>query len=42
MQVLKAEKARRFLEHVAKTKYGVLFALALTTGMRPSEYLALR
>ena len=42
MQVLKAEKARRFLEHVAKTKYGVLFALALTKGMRPSEYLALR
>lgn len=41
MRVLKPAEARRFLEQAAKTKYGVLFALALTTGMRPSEYLAL-
>jgi integrase len=42
MRVLKPDEARRFLEHALPTKYGVLFALALTTGMRPSEYLALR
>ncbi|MGB8029850.1 MAG: tyrosine-type recombinase/integrase [Terracidiphilus sp.] len=42
MQVLDPAEARRFLEHAGKTRYGVLLALALTTGMRPSEYLALR
>ena len=42
MRVLKPDEARRFLEHALRTKYGVLFALALTTGMRPSEYLGLR
>jgi integrase len=42
MRVLKPDEARRFLEQAGKTRYGVLFALALTTGMRPSEYLALR
>jgi integrase len=42
MRALKPDEARRFLEHALRTKYGVLFALALTTGMRPSEYLGLR
>lgn len=42
MRVLFPDEARRFLEYAAQTRYGVLFALALTTGMRPSEYLALR
>jgi integrase len=42
MRVLNPDQARRFLEQAAKTRYGVLFALALTTGMRPSEYLGLR
>jgi integrase len=42
MRVLRPDEARRFLEHALPTRYGVLFALALTTGLRPSEYLALR
>jgi integrase len=42
MRVLPPQGARRFLSHALPTKYGVLFALALTTGLRPSEYLALR
>ncbi len=42
IHVLNPDQARRFLDHALRTKYGVLFALALTTGMRPSEYLALR
>lgn len=42
MRVLNPNQAKRFLEHAEGTRYGVLFALALTTGMRPSEYLALR
>jgi len=42
MRVLNPDEAKRFLEHAATTKFGILFALALTTGMRPSEYLALR
>ncbi len=42
MRVLNPDEARRFLDHALATRYGVLFALALTTGLRPSEYLALR
>ncbi len=42
MRVLNPDEAKRFLEHAERTRYGVLFALALTTGMRPSDYLALR
>lgn len=42
MRVMTPEEARQFLRAAMKTKFGVLFALALTTGMRPSEYLALR
>lgn len=42
MRVLNAEQARMFLQAVLKTHYGPVFALALTSGMRPSEYLALQ
>lgn len=38
MHVLNAEQARSFLEGALKTHYGSVFALALTSGMRPSEY----
>jgi integrase len=42
MRVFTAEQSRAFLEASRETHYGALFALALTTGMRPSEYLALK
>ena len=42
MRVLNAQQARIFLEAALKTHYGPVFAVALTTGMRPSEYLALK
>ncbi len=37
MSALRPDEARRFLSHALPTKYGVVFALALTTGLRPSE-----
>ena len=42
MHVLNPEQSRIFLEAALKTHYGSVFAVALTTGMRPSEYLALK
>lgn len=42
MRVMTPEEARRFLRTALKTRFGTLFAIALTTGMRPSECLALR
>jgi integrase len=42
MHVLTAEQCRIFLSAALKTHYGPVFAVALTTGMRPSEYLALK
>jgi integrase len=42
MRVLGAEQSRAFLSAALKTHYGPVFAVALTTGMRPSEYLALK
>jgi integrase len=42
MRVLTAEQSRIFLSSALKTHYGPVFAVALTTGMRPSEYLALK
>ncbi len=42
MRVLSAEQSRIFLSAALKTHYGTVFAIALTTGMRPSEYLALK
>jgi integrase len=42
IQVLNPQQARDFLKEAAQDRYHVLFAVALTTGMRPSEYLALK
>jgi integrase len=42
MHVLTAEEAERFRQAAAGTRFGVLFELALATGMRPGEYLALQ
>jgi integrase len=42
MSVLTAEQSRILLSAVLKTHYGPVIAVALTTGMRPSEYLALK
>ena len=42
MRVLGAEQSRAFLSAALKTDCGPAFAVALTTGMRPSEYLALK
>lgn len=39
--VFDVERAKQFIAAIAGHKYEVLFALAMTTGMRPSEYLAL-
>jgi integrase len=41
MSVLTTEQARSFLRTAAHSPQACLFAVALTTGMRPSEYLAL-
>jgi integrase len=40
--VLTAEQSRSFLEAAMQTAYGPVFAVALTTAARPSEYLALK
>jgi integrase len=42
MSVLTTEQARSFLRTASHSPQACLFAVALTTGMRPSEYLALR
>jgi integrase len=39
--VFDVEQARQFIAAISGHIYEVLFALAITTGMRPSEYLAL-
>ena len=41
MSVLTTEQARTFLKSASLSPHGCLFAVALTTGMRPSEYLGL-
>jgi integrase len=41
MSVLTTEQARSFLRTASRSPQACLFAVALTTGMRPSEYLAL-
>jgi integrase len=41
-RVLTVEETRRFLGAAIETRYGAVFALALTAGLRPSELLALR
>src|SRR5207302_4509394 len=42
MRSLTVEQARAFLKAAEGTKYGPVLAVALTTGMRPSEYLGLK
>ena len=42
MRVITAPEARRFLEVAKETRYHALFVLALSTGMRRGELLALR
>ena len=42
MEALSVEECRRFLAVTRETEWFALYALALTTGMRPSEYLALK
>ena len=39
--VLDVEQSKQFIAAISGHKYEALFALAITTGMRPSEYLAL-
>ncbi len=41
-QVLTVEEVARFVKVLRGTRHEVLFLVALTTGMRPSEYLALQ
>jgi len=42
MKVLTLDQARILVQACESEPYGTLFTLALTTGMRPSEYLALQ
>jgi integrase len=42
MEALSVEECRRFLEVAERSRWFSLLALALTMGMRPSEYLALK
>jgi integrase len=42
MQALAPEEAARFLQAASEDRWSALFALALATGMRPEEYLALQ
>ena len=42
MEALSVEECRKFLQVAEKSEWYSLLALALTTGMRPSEYLALK
>ena len=42
MSVLSREEAARFLQAVADDRYALLFSFALSSGMRPEEYLALK
>ena len=41
MEALSVDECKRFLAVARESKWFALFALALTSGMRPSEYLAL-
>lgn len=41
VRVLSVEQARTFIKAITGHGYEALFELAITTGMRPSEYLAL-
>lgn len=41
-KVMSPDEAKRFLEVSRSMSHGIIFELALNTGMRPEEYLALR
>ena len=42
MHALSPTEATQFLKAAAEDRWGVIFAFALTTGMRPGEYLGLQ
>jgi integrase len=42
MEALSVEECRSFLDAARESEFFAVFAVALTTGMRPSEYLALK
>jgi integrase len=42
MRALSPEEAARFLDAAAEDQWGIILAFALTTGMRPEEYLGLQ
>lgn len=42
MQALTPEEAAKFLDAAATDRYGILFHVAVVTGMRPSEYIGLQ
>jgi integrase len=42
MEAPSVEECRRFLDVAERSEWFPILALALTTGMRPSEYLALK
>ena len=42
MKALSPEEAQKFLEACEGDEYGLVFELALISGMRPEEYLALQ
>jgi integrase len=42
MQALSPDEATRFLKEASKDRWAALFSLALSTGMRPEEYLGLQ
>jgi len=42
MKVLSPDETRRFLDEARKDRLGAMFAVAVTTGLRLSEYLALK
>lgn len=42
MRVFSVEEAKTFLKFALPTMYGTLFPVAITTGMRPSEYIGLK
>ena len=42
MHALSSEEVSRFLSACKTDRYGILFAFAITTGMRPEEYFALQ
>jgi integrase len=42
MRVFSVEEAKIFLKFALPTMYGTLFAMAVTTGMRLSQYIGLK